>query len=143
MEVVYKLWEGSWADDAVAARRARAACSRDPDRVCKVQHEGPHYRLDAQHLSEPSPQRTPVLYQAGTSPRGRLRRRARRMRVHVGAVEEGDRAARRRDPRACRRRLGAGEILMFAMMTVILGRPTPRRKAKYADYRRTSIPRAR
>jgi alkanesulfonate monooxygenase SsuD/methylene tetrahydromethanopterin reductase-like flavin-dependent oxidoreductase (luciferase family) len=28
-------------------------------------------RLDAIHLSEPSPQRTPVLYQAGTSPRGR------------------------------------------------------------------------
>ena len=36
-----------------------------------MQHDGEHYRLDALHLSEPSPQRTPVLYQAGTSPAGR------------------------------------------------------------------------
>ena len=42
-----------------------------PDRVRKVRHEGAHYKLDALHLSEPSPQRTPVLYQAGTSPAGR------------------------------------------------------------------------
>ena len=70
MEVVYKLWEGSWADDAVVADR-RAGVFTRPDGVRRVIHEGPHYRLDAIHLSEPSPQRTPVLYQAGTSPAGR------------------------------------------------------------------------
>ena len=43
----------------------------DPERVRKVKHDGQHFRLDALHLSEPSPQRTPVLYQAGTSPAGR------------------------------------------------------------------------
>jgi FMN-dependent oxidoreductase (nitrilotriacetate monooxygenase family) len=36
-----------------------------------VKHEGRHYKVDAIHLSEPSPQRTPVLYQAGASERGR------------------------------------------------------------------------
>src|SRR3981081_872980 len=55
-----------------AARRERAVCIfADPAKVHRVQHEGNNYRLDAIHLSEPSPQRTPVLYQAGTSPRGR------------------------------------------------------------------------
>ncbi|MDU7558888.1 MAG: LLM class flavin-dependent oxidoreductase, partial [Pseudomonas sp.] len=34
-------------------------------------HDGPFYLLDAIHLCEPSPQRTPVLFQAGTSSRGR------------------------------------------------------------------------
>ena len=50
---------------------ARAASSPIPTKVHRIQHEGNNYRLDAIHLSEPSPQRTPVLYQAGTSPRGR------------------------------------------------------------------------
>jgi alkanesulfonate monooxygenase len=70
MTLLYKLWEQSWDDDAVVADRARGLFA-DPDRVRAVRHEGPHLKLDAIHLSEPSPQRTPVLYQAGTSPAGR------------------------------------------------------------------------
>ncbi len=70
MEVVYKLWEGSWEDDAVLRDRSNGIFA-DPSKVHKVTHEGANYRLNAIHLSEPSPQRTPVLYQAGTSPRGR------------------------------------------------------------------------
>jgi alkanesulfonate monooxygenase len=70
MAVVYKLWEGSWEDGAVKADRA-ARVFADPARVHRVKHDGPYYQLDAIHLSEPSPQRTPVLYQAGASGRGR------------------------------------------------------------------------
>ena len=70
MELVYKLWEGSWEDGAVLRDRARGIFA-DPAKVHPVSHEGKNYRLNAIHLSEPSPQRTPVLYQAGTSPRGR------------------------------------------------------------------------
>jgi alkanesulfonate monooxygenase SsuD/methylene tetrahydromethanopterin reductase-like flavin-dependent oxidoreductase (luciferase family) len=36
-----------------------------------VKHDGPYFRVDGIHLAEPSPQRTPLLYQAGTSKRGR------------------------------------------------------------------------
>src|SRR5260370_729606 len=68
MEVVYKLWEGSWEDDA-ALRDRISGIFVDPAKVHRVRHEGNNYRVDAIHLSEPSPQRTPVLYQAGTSPR--------------------------------------------------------------------------
>src|SRR5260370_37878911 len=70
MEVVYKLWEGSWEDEAVLLDRARGIFAA-PSKVHRATHEGNNYRLNAIHLSEPSPQRTPVLYQAGTSPRGR------------------------------------------------------------------------
>ena len=107
MEVVYKLWEGSWEDDAVLRDRARGIFA-DPSKVHRVLHEGNNYRVDAIHLSEPSPQRTPVLYQAGTSPRGRqFAARARRMRVHVGTVGQGHRAARGGDPRTGRRKPAA------------------------------------
>jgi len=70
MEVVYKLWEGSWEDDAVVRDRATRVYAR-PDKVHIVTHEGKNFRMSGIHLSEPSPQRTPVLYQAGGSPRGR------------------------------------------------------------------------
>ena len=69
MAAVYKLWEGSWAEDAVRVDR-EAGVYADPARVREVSHEGPYVRMQGVHLSEPSPQRTPVLFQAGSSARG-------------------------------------------------------------------------
>jgi len=43
MEVVYKLWEGSWEDDAALRDRARGIFA-DPSKVHRVQHEGNNYR---------------------------------------------------------------------------------------------------
>ncbi|MGE6820680.1 LLM class flavin-dependent oxidoreductase [Pseudomonas soli] len=69
LQVLYKLLEGSWADDAVVADRAQRVYAR-PDRVRKVEHHGEFYKVEGYHLCEPSPQRTPVLFQAGSSARG-------------------------------------------------------------------------
>ncbi|MEU0498900.1 LLM class flavin-dependent oxidoreductase [Mycobacterium sp. NPDC006124] len=69
LEVLYKLWEGSWEDDAVIRDRERGVFT-DPDKVHHIGHEGRHFTVPGIHLSEPSPQRTPVLFQAGASPRG-------------------------------------------------------------------------
>jgi FMN-dependent oxidoreductase (nitrilotriacetate monooxygenase family) len=137
MEVVYKLWEGSWQDDAVLRDRARGIFA-DPAKVHRVQHHGENYSLDVIHLSEPSPQRTPVLYQAGTSLRGRLFAAQ-----HAECVFMSGASAKVIAPRvAAIRALAAeagrnpAEILMFSMMTVILGRTEAEAAAKYADYRR-------
>ena len=70
MQVAYQLWEGSWEDGAALHDRD-ARIYADPARVHRVKHDGKHYKVDAIHLAEPSPQRTPVLYQAGASDRGR------------------------------------------------------------------------
>ena len=70
MQVAYQLWEGSWEDGAVLRDRSGRIYA-DPARIHRVKHEGQHYKVDALHLAEPSPQRTPVLYQAGASDRGR------------------------------------------------------------------------
>jgi FMN-dependent oxidoreductase (nitrilotriacetate monooxygenase family) len=69
MQLVYQLWEGSWDDGAVLRDRQRGVYA-DPSRVRMIHHHGKQFQVDAMHLSEPSPQRTPVLYQAGSSPRG-------------------------------------------------------------------------
>jgi len=70
LAATYKLWEGSWAQDAVKRDRAGGIFT-DPAKVRAIHHDGPHYRVDGIHLSEPSLQRTPLLYQAGASKRGR------------------------------------------------------------------------
>ena len=70
LDVTYKLWEGSWEDTAVLRDR-EAGVFADASRVHPIGHEGRHYRVPGIHLAEPSPQRTPVMFQAGASPRGR------------------------------------------------------------------------
>src|SRR6202163_2688755 len=137
MEVVYKLWEGSWEDDAAVRDRARGVFT-DPAKVHRIRHEGNNYRVDAIHLSEPSPQRTPVLYQAGTSPRGRQFAAE-----HAECVFMSGPSAKVIAPRvAAIRELAAkagrnpAEILMFSMFTIILGNTEAEAKAKFADYRR-------
>ncbi len=70
MDAVYKLWEMSWDDEAVQRDKATQVFAR-ADRVRRVEHEGAHIKMSAVHMCEPSAQRTPVLYQAGASTRGR------------------------------------------------------------------------
>jgi long-chain alkane monooxygenase len=141
MEVVYKLWEGSWADDAVIADAGHGVFTR-PERVRRVRHDGPHYQLNALHLSEPSPQRTPVLYQAGTSPAGRAFAAR-----HAECVFMSGPSKKVIAPRVAAIRLLAADggrdpakILMFAMMTVILGTTDAEAQMKFAEYRRYADP---
>lgn len=70
LEVCYKLWEESWEDDAVKVDKANRIYT-DPEKVHNINHEGKYYKVPGAHLSEPSPQRTPVLFQAGASSKGR------------------------------------------------------------------------
>ncbi|THT99946.1 LLM class flavin-dependent oxidoreductase [Lampropedia puyangensis] len=69
MEVVYKLWEGSWQEGAVVRDRQARVFAR-PDLVRPVRHHGQYFQVEGYHLSEPSVQRTPILFQAGSSGRG-------------------------------------------------------------------------
>jgi FMN-dependent oxidoreductase (nitrilotriacetate monooxygenase family) len=141
MEVVYKLWEGSWADDAVIADAESGVFAR-PERVRRVQHDGPHYKLDALHLSEPSPQRTPVLYQAGTSPAGRVFAARHAECVFMSGPSKKVIAPRVAAIRKLAREYGRDPrgILMFAMMTVIVARTDEEAQAKLDDYRRYADP---
>lgn len=70
MEVCYKLWEASWEEDAVVRDHERGIYT-DPAKVHDINHRGRYYTVPGAHLSEPSPQRTPFLFQAGASARGR------------------------------------------------------------------------
>lgn len=66
MRALYKLWEGSWSDDAVKFDTASDVYA-DPAKIREIHHDGPYYKLDTRHIIPPSPQRVPFLFQAGTS----------------------------------------------------------------------------
>ncbi|MDM8099538.1 MULTISPECIES: LLM class flavin-dependent oxidoreductase [Oceanobacillus] len=70
LKVVYKLWEHSWDDNAVVHDGTKDTFAQ-PDKVRLINHEGEFFNVPGPHLVEPSPQRTPVLFQAGASPKGR------------------------------------------------------------------------
>jgi FMN-dependent oxidoreductase (nitrilotriacetate monooxygenase family) len=143
LEVLYKLWEGSWEDDAVLNDPQRRIYAQ-PGKVHKVQHHGEFYQVDGYHLCEPSPQRTPVLFQAGSSARG-LRfagqhaecvfisgqgREA--VKKQVAAIRE---SAQRngRDPQA---------IKVFMGISVVVAPTEAQAHEKFAEYLRYASPEA-
>ena len=136
MQVVYKLWEGSWEDGAVLRDRASGRFA-DPARIHRISHDGPYFQLDAIHLCEPSPQRTPVLFQAGASTRGRQFAAEHAECVFINGPSMAVVAPLVADIRA--RAAAAGRdpaaIAIFTMMTVITDATPEAAREKYAAYR--------
>jgi FMN-dependent oxidoreductase (nitrilotriacetate monooxygenase family) len=137
MHIVYQLWEGSWGDDAVKRDRA-ARIFADPAKIHRIRHDGQFYRVDAIHLCEPSPQRTPVLYQAGASSRGRAFAAAHAECVFINGPTPQVVAPQVADIRRRAVLLGRdpADILIFTLATVITGRTESEARAKHEDYRR-------
>src|SRR5579862_932796 len=137
MQLMYQLWEGSWDEGAVKRDRAGRVFA-DPAKIRRVRHEGEFYRLDAIHLCEPSPQRTPVLYQAGASPRGRAFAAAHAECVFINGPSPQVVAPQVSDLR--RRATANGrdpaDLVIFTLATVITGRTDAEARAKHAEYRR-------
>ncbi|SMC58313.1 LLM class flavin-dependent oxidoreductase [Rhizobium sp. RU36D] len=137
MDVVYKLWEGSWEDGAVLRDRANHLYA-DPAKVHRVVHQGKQYRMDSVHLCEPSPQRTPVLYQAGSSPRGRAFAATHAECVFVNGQKKEGVTEIVSDIRA--RAVAGGrqadDIKVFLGATIVTGRTDQEARDKFEDYRR-------
>ncbi|MGB8696635.1 LLM class flavin-dependent oxidoreductase [Acinetobacter sp.] len=69
LQLCYKFWEGSWENDAVLKDKQKRIFT-NPAKVHPVQHQGQFYQSQGVFQVSPSIQRTPVLFQAGASPRG-------------------------------------------------------------------------
>jgi FMN-dependent oxidoreductase (nitrilotriacetate monooxygenase family) len=143
LELLYKLWEGSWADDAVRADK-HGRVYADPARVRSINHQGKFYQSQGYHLSEPSAQRTPVLYQAGSSERGRAFAARHAECIFISAT---DRASAQRTSRLLRAEaVKAGrapdDIKIFVGISVIPGLTDKDARDKHADYCRYASPEA-
>jgi FMN-dependent oxidoreductase (nitrilotriacetate monooxygenase family) len=137
LEILYKLWEGSWDDDAIKRDKATGIYA-DPSRVRAVSHAGQYYKMEGIHLSEPSLQRTPLLFQAGASARGQDF--AARHAECVFIASPTPQAARptvdalRQKTAALGR--GADAIRILNLVTVVVGQTEKDAQDKLEDYRR-------
>lgn len=138
MQVCYKLWEYSWQDDAVV-RDPESATYIEPSRIHPINHHGEYFQVPGFHLCEPSPQRTPVLFQAGASARGvafagthaeaafintmtpELSQRS-VAKIRQAAAESG------RDPRS---------VQVLALITVVVAPTDEQAQEKYESYLRS------
>jgi alkanesulfonate monooxygenase len=136
MRAVYGLWEHSWNDDALLQDRAGGNYA-DPESVHVIEVSEPGLSMRALHLAQPSPQRTPVLYQAGSSGAGQAFAAKHAECVFVSgpnAAVIGPRVAKLRAavhaagraPETC---------LVFALATVIVAETTDAARQKHAEYK--------
>ncbi|MDF2497980.1 LLM class flavin-dependent oxidoreductase [Arthrobacter koreensis] len=137
LEVVYKLLEGSWEDGAVVRDRESGVFT-DPAKVHDINHEGKYFKVPGIHISEPSPQRTPVIYQAGASPRGIAFAAENAEAVFVGAPTPEKLKAtvtRIRDAAEAAGR-DRDSIRIYTLLTIITAATAEEAEAKHQDYQR-------
>ncbi len=141
LEVAYKLWEGSWEEGAVVRDRA-AGIFADPAKVHRVRHQGPHFDIDTIHLTEPSPQRTPFLFQAGASARGREFAARHAEAVFVGGPTKASVAPGVADLRARAPAVGRepASIAVFTLATAIAAPTRDEAQERLAEYRSYTDP---
>lgn len=138
VEAAFKLWEGSWDDNALLADKIRGIHA-DPSLVHKIYHRGERYSIDGPHLSSPSPQRTPFLFQAGSSPRGKAFAAANAEATFLFApnpenVRKNSGVIRQLALDAGRE---AGDVKIFAGLSFVVGSTeaeVARKQAEYDEY---------
>ncbi|KAE9982771.1 hypothetical protein EG328_010635 [Venturia inaequalis] len=69
MELIYQLWEKSW-DDGAAKWQASPEVAYDAEKIHRIEYLGKYHKFSGYSQVHPSPQRTPVLFQAGASKSG-------------------------------------------------------------------------
>lgn len=114
-------WEDSWEDDALVAD-ADAGVYIDADRIHRTEFAGAHYRSRGYFGAPPSPQRTPVIFQAGTSPKGRALAAAHAEGVFIQGTTPGHTAQNVADIRRLAAEAGRdpGGIRIMAGLTAIV-----------------------
>ncbi|KAK4688306.1 long-chain alkane monooxygenase, partial [Tremellales sp. Uapishka_1] len=137
MEIMYKLWETSWATDALVHDK-QGNMFTDPALVKHIVHEGKYMKMDGRFQVHPSPQRTPLLFQAGTSSAGKAFAARHAEAVYIGGLFPAQAVKSVREIRAATAALGRDpkSIKFFAGMTPIIGRTTEEAQAKYEEMKK-------
>lgn len=136
LEVMYKLWESSWRDDAVVLD-AKKAVFADPSRIREINHVGKYYNVPGPHICQPSRQRTPVLMQAGTSKAGKNFAAKHAEAIFVAGHSPSVIAKNVAEVRTLAKAAGRNpqHIKFLAMICPILGNTQEEAQKKYEEYR--------
>jgi alkanesulfonate monooxygenase SsuD/methylene tetrahydromethanopterin reductase-like flavin-dependent oxidoreductase (luciferase family) len=134
MDLMYTMWEGSWEDGAQIWDSEKGAY--DPDKIHKIEWKGKYHQMIGRHQTHPSPQRTPLLFQAGASKTGIEFAGKHAEAIYCGSMlpahtrqyvdkVRAAAAANGRDPKS---------IKFFPGISPIVGRTLEEAQAKYDKY---------
>lgn len=135
LEVLYKLWEGSWEQDAVLRDKEKGIFA-DHNKVHPIQHDGQYFTVPGIHICEPSPQRTPVLYQAGASARGQKFASQNAECVFISAPTQ---VAVKKLAQGIRNNLiqegkDPNSVLIYTMLAIVVDETDEKAQAKFKEY---------
>lgn len=135
LEVLYKLWEGSWEEGSVLRDR-ESGIFADHKKVHPIQHEGKYFTVPGIHICEPSPQRTPVLYQAGASSRGQKFASQNAECVFIAAPSK---IATKKVVQGIRQKLAQEgrdpySVKIYALLSIVTDETDEKAQAKFKEY---------
>lgn len=131
-----RLWEGSWEDNAKVFDK-KTELAYDPTKIHQIQYNGKHHKTAAINALHPSPQRTPVIFQAGQSVAGKAFSSLNAEALFVGGGKPSQTAPYVKEVREAAAANGRdpNHIKIFPQITPILGRTLEEAEAKREKYR--------
>jgi len=135
LDVVYKLWEHSWEEDAII-RDVKNDVHTDPSKIHLINHKGKYYDVRGPHMCEPSVQRTPMLVQAGQSDRGLAFGTKHGEALFIGLRSLEEATAKTKMIRDMTEAHGrpSNSIKLMQGVCLIIGETEAEAKKKYEDY---------
>ncbi|QIO06151.1 LLM class flavin-dependent oxidoreductase [Acinetobacter shaoyimingii] len=143
LTLCYKFWEGSWENDAILKDKKNRIFT-DPTKVHQVQHNGQFYQSQGVFQVSPSVQRTPVLFQAGASPRGLAFATGHAEGIFIGG-DQPEKIKKQVDQiRQLAKEQGRNpdDIKIFVGITVVTDATDKLAQEKLAEYQRYASPEA-
>ncbi|KAK0612131.1 luciferase-like domain-containing protein [Immersiella caudata] len=137
LQTIYKLLLSSWRDDAVTLNRTSGIYT-DPSLLRPINHQGRFFSVPGPAITAPSPQRLPLLLQAGTSRAGKLFAAEHAEAVFVSAHSPQVVAKNIAEIRTlASEKFGRDgkDIKVLALVVPVLGKTEEEARAKLKDYR--------
>lgn len=109
----------------------------DPSLVRTIDHEGKYYKVPGPHICQPSPQRTPVIMQAGTSSAGKAFAARNAEAIFVAGHSPSTVAKNIADIRAMAEKQfnrDPKSIKFLAMFCPVIGKTQEEAEAKYKEF---------
>lgn len=143
LELCYKFWEGSWQDDAIQKDKVKRIFT-DPSKVHIVNHHGQFYQSQGVFQVAPSIQRTPMLFQAGASPKGLdfATQHAEAMFIGGESIEKARQQVKKIRQLALEQGRLAQDIKIFVGITVVTAETDALAEQKFAEYQCYANPEA-
>lgn len=143
LQLCYKFWEGSWQDNAIVKNKINRIFT-DPSKVHAVNHQGQFYQSQGVFQVAPSIQRTPVLFQAGASPKGLhlATQHAEAMFIGGESIEKAQQQVKKIRQLAVEQGRHAEDIKIFVGITVVTAETDALAEQKFVEYRHYASPEA-